>query len=64
MIEASLIQGSKDTPLTAEEARSIAEYLCTDDIDHVLRLVSATTQLNCADLEQLRFPERFSMPCS
>lgn len=58
-----IIQGSKDKPLTAEDARTLAEYLCTEDVDHVLRLVSGTTQLNCADIGQLRFPEYFSVRC-
>lgn len=38
-------------------AGELAAYLESQDVDHVLRLVSGTTQLNRADLMQLRFPE-------
>lgn len=55
-----VLSGIVDKPFSADDAKALAAYLSSKDVDHVLRLVSGTTQLNHADLQQIRFPESFS----
>jgi adenine-specific DNA-methyltransferase len=47
-------KGGKSLPLNF--AKELAEYLCSPSINAALRVISGTTQLNCTDIRQLRFP--------
>ena len=51
-----VISGIGGKSLTKQDANAIAEYLTSAHIDHVLRVVSGTTQLNKNDLLQIRYP--------
>ena len=50
-----LISG-KDKMMTESEAIRLCEYLSTPLVDKSLRMISGTTQINCNDIRQLRFP--------
>lgn len=52
-----VISGLDEQPLTREDAIALTEYLLSDHIDHTLRVVSGTTQLNINDLLQIRYPK-------
>jgi adenine-specific DNA-methyltransferase len=51
-----VIRGDKNYPFTPEEAKALGAYLMSETIDHVLKLVSGTTQINKNDLLQLKYP--------
>ena len=52
-----VLSGLSDQPLTREDAIAVTENLLSDHIDHTLRVVSGTTQLNINDLLQIRYPK-------
>lgn len=49
--------GAKEGVLSKSQVIQLSNFLMTSDVDHYLRLVSGTTQLNKDDLLQLRYPE-------
>lgn len=51
-----VISGIEGRPLTKKDALDLVGYFKEPQIDHVLRVVSGTTQLNKADIQQIRFP--------
>ena len=55
-----VISGIEGRPLRPQEAIALANYLSWPHIDPVLRVVSGTTQLNKADLLQLRYSYLFA----
>lgn len=56
------IIGAKEGVLNKSQVIQLSDFLMGSEVDHFLRLVSGTTQLNCDDLLQLRYPEFANEP--
>lgn len=52
-----VIAASQKGGLTSELARGLANFLASQEVNLVLKTISGTTQLNCTDLRQVRFPK-------